>query len=222
MNINTILFDLDDTLLDRNKSLCIFIDLLIAKYSHILIHDGNLNFKDVFIYLDSSGYKPREEMFNELLNTPLWRSKPDIEELMDYWNTEFPRCATPVSNLYGILDYLHDKKMVMGIVTNSITKFQYAKIDKLNIRKYMSAIIISEEVGIVKPNPEIYNLALSRIDAKPDTTLFVGDYPSIDIKGAYDAGIMSAWLSYGRVWNIDDYRPDHIIHDLSELISIIK
>jgi putative hydrolase of the HAD superfamily len=221
MNFNTILFDLDDTLLDRNRSLYTFIELFKAKYDHVLVCEGDLKFKDIFLELDCSGYKPREEMFKELLNITSWRIKPKIKEIMDYWNTEFPKCALPVTDLYGILDYFQDKKINMGIVTNSFTNFQYAKIDKLNLRKYMKTIVISEEVGMSKPDPEIYYLALSRIDAKPDTTLFVGDYPSTDIKGAYDSKIASVWLSHGKTWDIEDYRPCYIINDLSELINIV-
>ena len=221
MNFNTILFDLDDTLLDRNRSLCTFIELFKAKYAHVLDYKGSLKFKDVFLELDCSGYKPRDEMFKELLNATSWRLKPELKEIMEYWNSEFPQCAVPVADLYRVLDYLQDKKMNMGIVTNSYTNFQYAKIDKLNLRKYMKTIIISEEVGVIKPSPDIYYLALSRIDAKPDTTLFVGDYPSTDIKGAYDSQITSAWLSYGKAWDIEAYKPNYIINDLSELINIV-
>jgi putative hydrolase of the HAD superfamily len=59
----------------------------------------------------------------------------------------------------------------------------------LNLRKYMKTIIISEEVNIRKPNPEIFQLALSRINSINETTLFVGDNPLWDIKGALDAGL---------------------------------
>ena len=81
----------------------------------------------------------------------------------------------------------------MGIVTNGDSLLQQTKIDKLNLRKYMEAIIISEELKMRKPDSEIFLLALSKIQSRSETTLFVGDNPSIDIKGAINAGLVSVW-----------------------------
>ena len=173
MNFDTILFDLDDTLHDRNKSLCKFVELFKQKYFYAMNYDSNLIMKDVFIEIDMQGYRPRKEMFEELLNRISWKYRPDINELIEFWNVEFPKCATPMANLYGVLDYFMNQNIKMGIVTNGNTDFQNIKIDTLNLRKYMKTIIISEEVNIRKPDPQIFNIALSAINSTNETTLFV-------------------------------------------------
>lgn len=89
----------------------------------------------------------------------------------------------------------------MGIVTNGNSDFQNSKIDKLDFRKYMKTVMISEEVGIRKPDPKIFHLALSKIDSNNENTLFVGDNPLVDIKGANDSGLIPVWLSHGQVLN---------------------
>ena len=144
MVFDTILFDLDDTIHDRNKSLCKFVDLFKQKYSKYLEYDSKLVMKDIFIEIDMQGYRPREEMFKEIQERVLWKYKPELKELINFWNTEFPKCAEPMTNLYNVLDYFIDKNIKMGIITNGSSKFQNTKIDKLNFRKYMKTIIISE------------------------------------------------------------------------------
>lgn len=220
MIFDTILFDLDDTIHDRNKSLCKFVDLFKLKYSDELNYDSKLLMKDVFFEIDCQGYRPREEMFKDLQNIISWRYKPNLKELIDFWNVEFPKCAEPMSNIYNVLDFFMSENIKMGIVTNGHSDFQNTKIDKLNLRKYMKTIIISEEVRIRKPHPEIFHLALSRINSNNETTLFVGDNPLWDIKGAIDAGLISVWLSMGQVWDTKHYMPKYIINNISELMNI--
>jgi putative hydrolase of the HAD superfamily len=220
MIFDTILFDLDDTIHDRNRSLCKFVDLFILRYCDALDYDSKLIMKDVFFEIDNKGYKPREEVFKELQDRFPWKCKPDLKELIDFWNVEFPRCAEPMPNIYNVLDYFIDKNIKMGIVTNGNSNFQNTKIDKLDFRKYMKTIIISEEVDIRKPDPKIFHLALSKINSNNETTLFVGDNPLIDIKGAIDSGLVSVWLSHGQVWNIKHCAPRYIINNISELMKI--
>lgn len=220
MFFDTILFDLDDTLHDRKKSLCKFIDLFILEYSHALPYDSKLIMKEVFFEIDWQGYRPREEMFKELQSRILWRYKPSLKELVDFWNKEFPKCAEPMANVDKVLDFFIQENVKMGIVTNGYSDFQNRKIDKLNLKKYMKAIIISEEVNVTKPNPEIFHLALSKINSNSKTTLFVGDNPLCDIKGAIDGGLTSVWLNGGQAWEIKQYVPKYIINNISELMNI--
>ncbi|WP_017415492.1 HAD family hydrolase [Clostridium tunisiense] len=220
MIFDTILFDLDDTLHDRNKSLCNFIDLFIFEYSHALTYDSKLIMKEVFFQIDWQGYRPREEMFTELQSRISWKYKPNLKELVDFWNKEFPKCAEPMANVYKVLDFLIQENVKMGIVTNGHSDFQNRKIDKLDLRKYMKTIIISEEVDVRKPNPEIFHLALSRANSNSKATLFVGDNPQCDIKGAIDVGLSSVWLSNGQGWDINEYMPKYIINNICELMNI--
>jgi len=220
MTFDTILFDLDDTIHDRNNSLCKFVDIFQMKYSKALNYDSELIMRDVFFEIDWQGYRPREEMFMELQNRISWKYKPNLKELIDFWNVEFPRCAEPMANLYNVLDFFMNENIKMGIVTNGYSNFQNTKIDKLNLRKYMKTIIISEDVNIRKPDPEIFHLALSRINSSNETTLFVGDNPLWDIKGAIDAGLTSVWLNNGQVWDTKLYSPRYIINNISELMNI--
>ena len=71
-----------------------------------------------------------------------------------------------------------------------------------------------------KPDSKIFHLALSKINSNNETTLFVGDHPLIDIKGAINSGLIPVWLNGGRIWNIKHYKPKYIINNLNELTKI--
>ena len=219
MLIESILFDLDDTLHDRNRALYMFIGQFIEHFSDAMDFD-NSKLRDAFLEIDCKGYKPRKEMFRELQNLISWRIKPEVQELIDFWDMEFPKCAKPMTDLYRMLDFFLDKKIKMGIVTNGDSGFQNTKIEKLNLRQYMHTIIISEEVGIRKPDPEIFLLALSKMHSKPQTTLYVGDNPSTDIKGSSQAGLIPVWLNGGGIWCETDFVPMFSINNLCDLADL--
>jgi putative hydrolase of the HAD superfamily len=220
MFFDTILFDLDDTLHDRNKTLHNFIRLFIQRYSYDLDAHSKQILEDTFLKIDGQGYRPREEVFTELNKILSWNHTPDLEELLSFWNTEFPKCAEPMINLHYVLDYFKNQNTKMGIVTNGSSFFQNTKIDKLGIRKYMKTIIISEEINIRKPDPKIFQLALTKIQSNPGTTLFVGDNPIVDIKGANDSGLISVWVSYHQIWRIKQYQPKLTINQISDLENL--
>jgi putative hydrolase of the HAD superfamily len=215
MYFDSILFDLDDTLHNRNKSLDKFANLFEQKYNQLIKYKKNI--KALLFEIDQRGYKPREEMFKEIQNRISWVVKPDIQEFIDFWNVEFPKCAEPMDNLYSTLNYLYLDNIKMGIVTNGESLFQHTKINRLCLNKYMKTIIISDEVGIRKPDKDIFLLALSKLESKGESTLFVGDNPTTDIKGAIDAGLVTVWLSGGEKWSNCDYMPQYTISDIAEL-----
>lgn len=123
-------------------------------------------------------------------------------------------------DLYCVLDYFKKQNMKMGIVTNGSSVFQNTKIDQLGIRKYMKTIIISEEVNVRKPDLKIFQLALTKIQSNPNTTLFVGDNPIVDIMGANDSGLISVWMSNHKIWQVKQYQPKFTINRLSDLENL--
>jgi FMN phosphatase YigB (HAD superfamily) len=59
----------------------------------------------------------------------------------------------------------------------------------------VDALITSEDVGVLKPDPAIYQVALQRLQASPAQTVMVGDNWSADVLGALAVGIRPVWLN---------------------------
>lgn len=217
LEFHTILFDLDDTLMDRDKALVAFIEVFKRKYRHSMAGDTLAVIGDLFIRLDAHGYKPREILFGEILESTHWRSIPGMEALLAFWTSEFPCCAAPMPGLYEMLDYFREIRVKMGVVTNGSQRTQTGKIRTLGLDRYLSARILSGEVGLRKPDPAIFQLALDKMEATPASTLYVGDNPDTDILGANNAGIASVWIRNGRSWTIEEYAPTFEIDRLFDL-----
>ena len=84
----------------------------------------------------------------------------------------------------------------LGIVTNNSKVEQIDKLRALDIARFFDAVVISEEVGVTKPDPKIFSIALERIGASARDTVFVGDNWTNDIGGALNAGMTAVWLNH--------------------------
>jgi putative hydrolase of the HAD superfamily len=98
-----------------------------------------------------------------------------------------------------VLAHLHGKGCKMAIISNGFKQVQYLKLEKSGIGNYFQRVFISEEVGIHKPHPEIFRIAVTAFNAKKSDCIMVGDDFAKDIEGA-------------QVFGIDQffYNPQHI------------
>jgi len=83
----------------------------------------------------------------------------------------------------------------MAVVSNGFKEVQRRKLSHAGIDKYFEAVIISDEVGIMKPSPEIFRMAMDAIGGVPSETLMIGDNLENDIIGAREAGIDQFYLN---------------------------
>jgi HAD superfamily hydrolase (TIGR01549 family) len=86
----------------------------------------------------------------------------------------------------------------VAVVTNGPPDIQRLKLAQLDIEPYISAVVISGEVGVGKPDPAIFALALERLGADPTRALMIGDNWERDVQGARAMGMRAVWISGGR------------------------
>lgn len=183
--IKAVIFDLDNTLLDRTMTFRQFAKGFIAHYfEHIESTDHLL---EQMIVLDEDGYKQKPALFAELL----WnrdQNQPLIDELMDYYEQNYVISALLMEQAEEVIHYAKSKYKT-GIITNGRNKVQYGKIDHLAIRELFDVIVVSEEAGCKKPDPQIFELTMKRLGVQPEECLFIGDHPINDVEGSYKLGI---------------------------------
>jgi len=113
-------------------------------------------------------------------------------------------------------------KYKLAVITNGIKKVQDSRIGKSAIRKYLSALVISEEAKSSKPSGGIFDYAcrlLSFHDKKK--MIIVGDSLSSDIKGGIDYGIDTCWANLASLKNESGLVPTYEIRSLEELRRIL-
>lgn len=94
-----------------------------------------------------------------------------------------------------MFERLHRSDVKVGIVSNTEALLTRFELDSLPILQTAEAIVLSSDVGIRKPDPQIFQLAVNRIGATPDTTVFIGNDWAADVLGARGAGIRAIYLN---------------------------
>lgn len=93
-----------------------------------------------------------------------------------------------------LLKWLRAQSYTVGILSNGFKEVQYRKIRNAGLEPYIDIVVLSDDIGINKPDPRIYKYAMERAQ-QPDPTahLMIGDNPDTDIAGALTAGWSAIW-----------------------------
>jgi putative hydrolase of the HAD superfamily len=100
-----------------------------------------------------------------------------------------------------------DAGWVPVLVTNGATRQEDTTIRRTGLDRYVADWVISEEVGVSKPNPRIFALAAERVRMRMRGAWVVGDSPETDIGAAAEMGLPSVWLHRGRRWMESRFEP---------------
>ena len=102
-----------------------------------------------------------------------------------YWS---PRIVRLVPGTMELLDYLKPKYH-LHLITNGFQEVQHTKLSGSGMEPYFETLTVSEEVGVKKPNPEIFYYALRKANATAEESIVIGDEMAVDIDGARAARI---------------------------------
>lgn len=98
-----------------------------------------------------------------------------------------------------VLDDLKEREFTLGLVSNA-TDLARRVLKNLDMDRFFDFVVLSAEVGLRKPQREIFDLALSKARAAPRRALFVGDKLAVDIKGALGAGMNAVLVDRNDVY----------------------
>ncbi|MDL4840242.1 HAD family hydrolase [Aquibacillus rhizosphaerae] len=214
------LFDLDDTLLSRDKAVDEMFLVILAK----CYEDGNHSAKNEMLQRfkeydkRSYGYSDKTKVFESFFNEFPPKYRLPRNSIQDFWNNHFPHCFSINQHTLHIVNTIK-KHVKVAIITNGSTQRQKAKIMKTNLNSYFDIIIISEEVGYKKPDKRIFELALNKLNVQPEDALFVGDDLEIDIGGCQNANIKGVWFNPHKIKNDTGIKPYREINSFGSLLS---
>jgi len=220
LTIRYVLFDLDDTLLERDAG--------FARFCRELYHTSGVmsdtHTEDeavaLMVELDAEGMRSRQEFFQEVMRQ--WPGVfRDVPQAIEVYLSSYPEMLILAAPTRALLEDVQEAGIPAAIVTNGGSAMQGRKIDASGLRGLVDAVVISEELGFAKPDPRIFDHAMARIGAVAAESLFVGDNPEADILGAKGIGMHAAWLRRGREWRYDDDRPDYILDDISAVRELV-
>ncbi|MDL4840217.1 HAD family hydrolase [Aquibacillus rhizosphaerae] len=215
--IKAVVFDLDGTLLNRDASVKLFIENQYQRLNKCLNHIPKDKYITRFIELDNRGYVWKDKVYQQLVDgfdiTGLTR-----EDLLEDYISQFKHSCVPFSNLIHTLEKLKNNNILLGMITNGKGQFQMDNIKALGIEKYFNTILISEWEGIKKPESQIFQTALNKLNVLPSESIFVGDHPENDIKAAQHVGMIGVWK---RDYQWDDVQAEFVVEDLEQIPLIL-
>jgi putative hydrolase of the HAD superfamily len=206
--IEIVLFDLDDTLHDdtfayrsaaeevaREVAAEHGIDALALMDAYIAEAEGfwhRLSADDLKVKLASI----RASMWQSALESVGAGGDPELARTSaERYNAYRTKYFTLFPGAVDLLRALRERGIKLGIVTNGLSETHREKIALLQISEYFDAIFLSDEVGMVKPDPLLFAHACRTLGGAPARSAMVGDRYDRDIRGALDAGLYAIWLN---------------------------
>ena len=94
-----------------------------------------------------------------------------------------------------VLEYLREKYS-LHIITNGFEEVQHRKLASSRLEPYFQHVVTSENVGVKKPDPRIFEYALEKAEASPSESIMIGDNYEADIQGALNVGMRAIMCEF--------------------------
>jgi putative hydrolase of the HAD superfamily len=119
------------------------------------------------------------------------------------------------------LECLIAQNISLALMTNGEAHKQRNKIKRFNLERFFKIILIEGEMGLGKPEEEVYKRAMKGLGVGPDEVWAVGDNLEFDVGAPQKLGIFGIWNDFLRIGlsPSSEIIPDRIIHDISELVE---
>ncbi|WP_260260580.1 pyrimidine 5'-nucleotidase [Vibrio intestinalis] len=129
--------------------------------------------------------------------------------------------CTMIPGVNEFLDAVRGKAK-LGIITNGFTELQQVRLAKMGLSNTFEHVIISEEVGVAKPDAGIFHHAMEMMGQPCKTkVLMVGDNLHSDVLGGVNFGIDTCWFNHARQQGTAEINPSYTIEHIDELKHIL-
>lgn len=227
--MKAILFDVDDTLYDLSEPFCNAYTELYGQTDQNLLEKMFLTsrkYSDEVYDQALSGEITMEEMYIYRVQKAFadFEKKITDAEALKFQNV-YEKYQFKISLSKTMRELLEEcrKHWILGIITNGPTKHQWDKINTLGLTQYIPAenIFVSQQLGVSKPQKEIFTYACGQIRVSTDETCFVGDTFQNDIVGAKNAGLKAVWFQRRKAAAPSDIQPDWTVNSEAGLFHVL-
>ena len=228
-----VLFDVDETLYDRTRAQREILRVLAHDFAELF---QGLTEEDVFDAFEHSDRQTADHVHatGSIRETRNVRTRLFLQELgvleegmvdpvTERYVDAYRTMNTPVPGAIEVVTACARHHRV-GVVSNGFQDVQYGKLETIGLRHpFAECLLLSEEIGIRKPDPAIFLMACDLLGVQPGETVYVGDSFRNDVVGAAAAGLASCWFNpRGEAAPGDtEDRADYEIRELSELPSCL-
>ena len=221
--IKSIIFDLDNTLLDFMKMKSVSIKAAVNAMIDVGMEINRQEAIDeIFNIYDSKGYE-HQEVFNEFIIKKIGNIN---YKYLAAAIVEYKKAKEISLNLYPdvipTLNKLLSMNLNLGIVSDAPSREAWMRLYTLDLHNFFDDVVTFNDTGVYKPAKEPFIKISEKLNANLEECMMVGDWPERDIKGAGQLGMKTAFAKYGSTEDIIDSGADYDLDSLSEIIDIIK
>lgn len=217
-----ILFDADETLFrfDSFRGL----KILFAQYDIVFTEKDYQDYqlRNKSLWADYQSGKITAQHIHKRFDP--WAEK--LEVSIDKLNRNFLATMTDICEpLPGALNLLKNLKgkSRFGIITNGFNEFQQTRLEKTGVHEYIEFVVVSEDVGLAKPHPAIFDHAIRKMNNPPrENILMVGDTLESDILGGLNSGLDTCWINRENKIAPEHINPKYQINSLMELEHLLN
>jgi putative hydrolase of the HAD superfamily len=201
-DLKMIFFDLDGTLINHNKAEILGVNGFFYKYKNYFDMNGTVFYehwirlsRKYFLKYLNGDFSFSQQQIERIKNLFLLShvTLPDKEASLifkDYKNI-YESNLFPYDDVIPCLDKLKNKRL--GIITNGDLSQQLYKTNKIGT--YFEIVIAAGDIGISKPNIDIFKVACEKAGICPRDCMYVGDDLKTDILSCKQAGMKGIWLN---------------------------
>lgn len=220
--IKAVLFDFDETLHDRTLA---FDDYVLSFLNHFFPNISDEEKKkraEDMVSLCGGGYTQGNDYYNTLKSRWYWKDAPDNDFLIDYYNVNFPYFIKVYQNSKTVLEKLKKDGYIVGVLTNGPSNLQHKKLELSGLLDFCDFLVVSGDVGIHKPDPQIFKYVAEKYNLNIEDCVYVGDHPENDINASLKAGMKAVRMNVGWFKNcsLRDDVPN--IDDIAQVLEVVK
>lgn len=227
MNYPVIFFDLDNTLFEFSKAAH---RSLTKTFSHFKLMVEKAHF-DLYEQINHEvwlSFERKEITAVELRPLRFERFLSAIGEFRDagemshFYLLDLSRSDDVLEGARELVIELKRKGHRLALVTNGLKEVQRPRIAKADMGHYFEAIVVSDEIGVAKPDAAFFEYAFAEMgQPEKGDVLMVGDSLSSDIQGGNGFGLATCWFNPKKAANLTPHQPTFEISELGMLHEIV-
>ncbi len=231
MQYTWLLFDADGTLFDYDAAEYQALRLTFAEFeirfdpqTHKIYREVNTQMWLDFEQGTTTAARIKTErftrLFDKLRSDGLAVANMDSLEFSNRYLGNLGACTDLMPGAESVLQKLQSG-FRLALITNGLTVVQRARLSHSGLGSFFEAVVISDEEGVSKPDPAIFQIAFDRMgDPDKKEVLMIGDSLTSDIRGANAFGIDACWYNPEGKRPIPGVHFEYEIRSLTELLTL--
>jgi len=214
--INTVLFDLDGTLIDTAPDMANALNILLAEEG-----DARLSFEHIRPVVSNGSAALVQLGFPDLQDeTTIERLK---KRYLEIYQDKLCIDSVLFPGMLQLIEHIENQQMRWGVVTNKPGWLTDPLMSQIGLSKRAACIISGDTTKNRKPHPEPMYLACKQADSKPENCIYIGDALR-DIQAGANAGMRTVIANYGYIgdWeNINDWGADYTVESPTDILPLL-